>query len=362
MGKRTPLYDDHVALKGRIVDFAGWELPIQYSGLSAEHVAVRTAAGLFDVSHMGQFEFSGPGALDTVQYLTTNNARKLEDNQSQYSLLCYEHGGVVDDLILYRFAEDRYIMVVNAGNIDKDWEWVTSHTSKDVTLTNRSDDFAMFALQGPKAEGILQRLADADLSAIKPFRCVTTDVKGSGVCTIARTGYTGEDGFEIFVDPDKASVLWNAVLETGAPDGILPVGLGARDTLRLEAKFSLYGHEITADTNPLEAGLGWAVKLKNDDFIGRDALKTIKENGLTRSLIGFAMIDKGIPRDGYPLCDEEKTIGIVTSGTMSPSLQKAIGIGYVPVALKEIGTKIYVDIRGKKRLAEIVKTPFISKD
>ncbi len=362
MTQKTPLYNDHVALGGKMVDFAGWQLPVQYSNLKEEHEAVRTAAGLFDVSHMGRFVFTGPDALAAVQRLTTNDAAALTDGQAQYTLLLYENGTVVDDVIVYRVAADRFLMVVNAANVEKDFAWCTEHLAGDVRLVDESAADAMMALQGPKAAEILQPLTDIDLASVPFFGFRSGTIAGVADCIAARTGYTGEDGFELIVPTAQASTVWNALLEAGAPAGLKPAGLGCRDTLRLEMKFSLYGHEISDAINPLEAGLSWAVKLDAGDFIGRDALLAIKEQGLARKLVGFEMVERGIPREGYALLVDGAPAGVVTSGTMSPTLGKAIGVGFVPNGATKPGTEIQVDIRGAARLAKVVKTPFYKRN
>ena len=358
MTKRTPLYDDHVRLGGKMVSFAGWEMPVQYSGVISEHNAVRNAAGIFDVSHMGQIDFSGPDALACVQKLTTNDASKLVDGKAQYSILCNERGTVIDDVIVYRFSKDHFLLVVNASNADKDFKWCLEHTEGNVETTNVSDSYALIALQGPKAAEILGKLTDADLNSLPSYSFTRGTIDGKPDCIIARTGYTGEDGFELFCKPDEASAIWQSLIEHGKPLGLLPAGLGARDTLRLEMKFSLYGQEITDETLPIESGLSWVVKMDTDDFIGKEAIAKAKEKGLTRKLVGFKMIDRGIPRQGYPIVINDEAVGIVTSGTMSPSLGEAIGIGFVPKADFSIGDTISIDIRGKNKKAEIVKTPF----
>lgn len=361
MARKTPLYDEHVKLGGRIVDFAGWEMPVQYSGVMEEHRAVRKAAGLFDVSHMGQFLITGPEAAACVQSLTTNDVSKMTDGRAQYSILCNERGTVVDDIIVYRFSPTRFILVVNASNVDKDFAWVTQHNQKKATIENVSDQYALIAFQGPKAPELLQTLTSTKLSEIGTYYFTEGTVAGKNAI-IARTGYTGEDGFELFLAPKDAPAVWQALLEKGKPHGVLPTGLGARDTLRLEMKYSLYGHEITDETNPLEAGLAWVVKLDTpEDFVGKNALLEIKRKGPTRALIGFEMKDAGIPRQGYPILVQGKTVGIVTSGTMSPSIERAIGIGYVPLAASQIGSTISIDIRGRAREAVVVKTPFYKK-
>lgn len=363
MPKKTPLYDEHVKLGAKIIDFGGWMMPIQYSGIIEEHKTVRTKAGLFDVSHMGEIEFAGENALDTINYLTTNNASLLSDGQAQYSVLVNDKGTIVDDIIVYRFNQKHFIMVVNASNIEKDFAWISVNNQTTTEITNRSDDFALMALQGPLSDEILQPLTKIDLYQIKTFHFTSGEVCDIPNCIVARTGYTGENGFEIFAPPASAVKIWETIIEQGKSKGLAPVGLGARDTLRLEMKYSLYGNDITDETNPLEAGLGWVVKLeKPNDFIGKKALLKIKEEGLKRKLVGFKMIDKGIPRHGFSIANTEKEkVGIVTSGTMSPSLNEPIGLGYVPISLSKTETKILIDIRGQLREAIVSATPFYKK-
>ncbi len=361
MPRKTPLYDEHVRLGARIVDFAGWEMPVQYTGVIDEHRAVRAAAGLFDVSHMGQLEITGPGATEAVQYLTTNDVRKMTDGRAQYSILCNERGTVVDDIIVYRFSPTRYMLVVNASNAAKDFAWCRSHLKGNAAIRDKSDEYALIAFQGPLAAKILSNFTDYDLPSMISYHFGEGKVAGKSAI-IARTGYTGEDGFEIFTAPADAVHVWQALLEKGKGMGVAPAGLGARDTLRMEMKYSLYGHEITEETNPLESGLGWVVKLDTpDDFIGKAALVDVKKKGLSRALVGFKMQDSGIPRQGYPIIVAGKQAGIVTSGTMSPSLEYAIGIGFVPRESSALGTEISVDIRGRARKATIVETPFYRK-
>lgn len=359
--RHTPLYNEHIRLGAKMVAFAGWEMPVQYTGVIDEHLAVRNAAGLFDVSHMGEIEVSGPDAERFVQYLTTNDITKAGEAQAQYSLLCNNEGHILDDIIVYKFSRLKYIIVVNASNTLKDSEWCTTHLRGDVTITDRSEEFALIALQGPLACEVLHALSDVDLGSIAKYHFNMGPIAGAKNCVIARTGYTGEDGFELFISPKDAPHVWQAILERGSPLGVKPAGLGARDTLRLEMKYSLYGHEITEETNPLEAGLGWVVKLDKGEFIGRDALVAVKASGLTRKLVGFKMADRGIPRQGYPIMIGGKSVGTVTSGTMSPSLDVAIGIGYVPHALSSAGSEIFIAIRGEARKAVVVETPFYKK-
>lgn len=364
MTKRTPLYEEHLKLGAKMVEFAGYEMPVQYSGVVEEHLAVRNQAGLFDVSHMGEFEFLGPEALSLLNYLTANDVGKLTDGKAQYSLLLNEKGGVVDDILLYRIHEEHFMMVVNAANIEKDFRWVLKNqpAGAKIEINNISDPVCLLALQGPLALQILRPLTKNPLDAIKPFHFFIGPVAGEENCIVARTGYTGEDGFEILCKANTARPIWQALLEKGKPLGLKPTGLGARDTLRLEARLSLYGHEITEETNPLEAGLGWVVKLEKENFIGKEALLKIKQEGLQRTIVGFKMVDKGIPRHGFTICSSNKEpVGGVTSGTFSPTLEEGIGLGYVPLSLSQIGTKFYIDIRGKYKLAEVVQTPFYKK-
>ena len=363
--KRTPLFAMHLKHGARMVPFGGWEMPVQYTGVIEEHKAVRNKAGLFDVSHMGEFEVKGPQALDLIQLVSVNNAKKLEIGQVQYSLMCYENGTIVDDILVYRLGENHYWLVVNAGNIDKDWEWVNVARQRaglnNLELTNLSADVAQIALQGPLAEEILQPLAPgAVLSELGFYWAKTGEtVAGFRSLVLSRTGYTGEDGFEIYVKKEDAMALWEALLEAGEEKGLIPAGLGARDTLRFEAKLPLYGHEISDQLTPLEAGLGFFVKLKKGvEFIGMQALAEQKEKGLTRKLVGFEMIDRGIPRQGYELAKDGTVCGFVTTGSFSPTLEKNIGLGYLPVALTEVGTEFDVIIRGKALKAKVIETPF----
>lgn len=362
MPQHTPLHAEHLRLSAKMVEFAGWEMPVQYAGVIAEHLAVRNAAGLFDVSHMGQIEIAGRGAEALVQQLTTNDVKKMEDGRAQYSLLCNERGTVIDDVIVYRFSRERYLLVVNASNRAKDVAWCKGHERPDARAADVSRDFALVAFQGPKAKLVLQRLTDLRLDGIENYRFAEGSVAGVAKVIVARTGYTGEEGFELFLPPERAVAVWRALLDEGVKEGVQPAGLGARDTLRLEMKYSLYGHEITEETNPFEAGLGWVVKLETpDDFIGKAILIEARRRGPARKLVGFEMVDRGIPRRGYPIIIGRKAAGIVTSGTMSPSLGRAIGIGFVPAGYEAAGTNISIDIRGQAREATVVKTPFYRK-
>jgi aminomethyltransferase len=359
--KRTPLYEQHLALGARLVEFGGWEMPVQYSSILEEHRAVRTRAGLFDVSHMGEFKVEGKDALAFLQYLVPNDVGRLAIHQALYSQLCLPDGGTIDDLIIYYLAENHYMMVVNAANIDKDFAWVEKQARNfDVQATNQSDATALLALQGPESLAILQPLTGEDLSAIRYYHYTPGMVDGIN-CIISRTGYTGEDGFELYCAPVDVVKLWNDLLAAGKQHGLLPAGLGARDTLRLEAGYCLYGHELDEQTNPLEANLGWTVKLNKGDFIGRDALLKVKEEGLKRKLIGIEMIERGVSRGGYAIFENDQQIGALTSGAPSPTLNKNIGMGYVEAAHAVAGKTVQVDIRGKRTAAQIVALPFYKR-
>ncbi len=367
MAKRTALYDEHVRLGGRMIDFGGWDLPVQYTGLMEEHLACRSTAGLFDVSHMGEVHVEGPDAESFLNDLLTNNVTKVAVGQAQYSVMCQDDGGCVDDLIIYRRAQDKFLVVVNASNDDKDFAWMRTVLARKgyrCTLTHESAHYSQVAIQGPKAAEILQTLTKTDLSSIKTYWFAEGTVCGGVPAILARTGYTGEDGFEVYTAWDKGPEVWRALLEAGKPMGLTPCGLGARDTLRLEMKYPLYGHEINDKIHPLDAGLGWVVKLdKTNDFVGKSALIAAKERGISRTLVGLNMLDRGIPRQGYGIFSAEGTeqIGEVTSGTQSPSLKQAIAVAFIPKALSAIGTKVTVDIRGAKVAAEVVATPFYKR-
>ena len=354
--KRTPLRDVHVAAGARMVPFGGWEMPVQYTGIVDEHRAVRRAAGLFDISHMGEFEVEGPGALAAIQRLCTNDASGLAVGQVQYSLLCYPEGGVVDDLTLYRLADDRFMLTVNASNIDKDWAWVIEHGGR-ARWTNVSAETGLLAVQGPKAEEIVQRLADGDVTRLAYYHFARGSVAGVPAL-ISRTGYTGEDGFELYVPASRAEPLWRAVLDAGRPHGLQPIGLGARDTLRLEMKFSLYGNDIDESSNPLEAGLGWVVKPAKGDFLGRDAIEAHRARGVARRLVGFEMVEPSVPRHGYRLLHDGTAVGVDTSGSYGPAVERYIGMGYVPATMSSIGSEVDVEIRGKSCPARVARTPF----
>lgn len=358
--KQIPLNDIHVALGGKMVEFAGYAMPVQYKGLNTEHLAVRNAAGIFDVSHMGEFFITGPKALDLIQYVTTNDAAKLVDGQVQYSSLPNAQGGVVDDLLVYRFGAEKFLLVVNASNIEKDWNHIQQYNARfGAEMQNVSDDYSLFAVQGPAVSSFLQNLTEVNLSEIPYYTFKEGTIAGIDNVIISNTGYTGAGGFELYVKNEHAEKLWNVVVEAGQEAGLEYAGLGCRDTLRLEKAFCLYGHELNDTTSPIEAGLGWITKFTKD-FVGREIIEAHKTNGVTKKLVGFEMIDRGIPRQGYAIFDAAgNEIGEVTSGTQSPSLQKAIGLGYVSKENSALGTEIYIGIRDKKLKASVVKTPFL---
>ena len=359
--KKTPLNARHRALGARMVEFGGWDMPVEYSGITNEHMAVRTKAGLFDVSHMGQIEVAGKDALAAVQRISSNDATKLSVGQAQYSALTTPAGTFVDDLIVYRLAGDHYLLVVNAGNIERAYKWIVEHTRTvgDVAVVNSSSRYALLAVQGPAAPAIVQELTAADLTSVKYYWFTHGEVAGVR-SIIARTGYTGEDGFELFIPPASAERVWNTILETGAAAGIVPVGLGARDTLRLEAGMHLSGQDIDETTTVLEADLGWIVGWKKTDFIGKAALDQQKSAGLTRKLVGFEMAAPGIARHGYKAYAAGGE-GIVTSGTQTPFLKKAIGLAYLPIAATSSGTEFEVDIRGRRTPARVVSRQFYKR-
>lgn len=357
--RRTPLHAEHARLGARLVPFAGWEMPIQYAGISEEHQAVRTRAGLFDVSHMGEIRVSGSGALGLVDNLVTGDVTKVKNGQALYTCACNERGTILDDLIVYRRSDTEIMIVCNASNRDKIAAHVLGLATPHAAVQDVSEDYALLALQGPKAFEILAALgADSALAQLPSFHFTDSVIAGAK-CTVARTGYTGEDGVELFVPPADAARLFVSLLDVGAAHGIAPIGLGARDTLRLEARLSLYGNEIDETTNPLEAGLGWIVKLDKPNFIGKAALVAVRDAGLTRRIVGFEMAGRGIARHGYPLWDAAgKPVGVCTSGGPSPTLGKSIGLGYLPVGMTEVGTQFQVDCRGKGIPAVVVRTPF----
>jgi aminomethyltransferase len=360
--KRTPLYEQHRALGARLVEFGGWDMPVQYSSISEEHQAVRTHAGLFDVSHMGEFKVEGQNALAFLQYLVPNDVSRLAVHQALYTQLCLPDGNVIDDLLVYCLAQDHYMLVVNAGNISKDLAWVQEQAKQfaDVLVTDQSETTALLALQGPMAQKILQALTEVDLAKIRYYHCEAGLVDSIN-CLISRTGYTGEDGFELYCAPVDVAKLWNDLLASGKPLGLLPIGLGARDTLRLEAGMCLYGHELDEQTNPLEARLGWTVKLKKGNFIGRDALLRVKEQGPKRLLVGVELLERGVPRAGYSIYAGDQPIGHLTSGAPGLTIHKNIGMGYVEASHAVIGQPVQIDIRSKRVTAQIVALPFYKR-
>jgi aminomethyltransferase len=357
--KEVELNDVHVALGAKMVPFAGYNMPVQYSNLIQEHNAVRNNVGVFDVSHMGEFLLKGEKALDLIQLVTSNDASKLTNGKVQYSCMPNNTGGIVDDLLVYRYDENEYYLVVNASNIQKDWDWIASHNSFGVQMENLSDKLSLFAVQGPNAIKVLQTLTDVDLSSMPYYTFKGGTMAGVEDVIISNTGYTGSGGFELYVWNQDAKKLWNAIFEAGKAFEIIPCGLGCRDTLRLEKGFCLYGNDINDDTSPIEAGLGWITKFSKD-FVNSSYHKSLKENGVSKKLVGFEMIDRGIPRQHYAIKDAEgNVIGEVTSGTQSPSLGKAIGMGYVTIENSELGKEIYVDIRDKALKAVVCKIPFL---
>ncbi|WP_088010956.1 glycine cleavage system aminomethyltransferase GcvT [Gottfriedia acidiceleris] len=360
---RTPLFEDYKVLGGKTIDFGGWELPVQFSSIKEEHEAVRTAAGLFDVSHMGEIEVTGKDSLKYLQKMMTNDISKLNEEGALYTAMCYENAGTVDDLLVYKYNDEHYLLVVNASNIEKDFAWLLSHVEGDVKVVNKSNEVAQLALQGPKSVAILQRLTNDNVTDIKYFTFKDNVLIGDLNVLVSRTGYTGEDGYELYLAAEDASKLWTLLLEAGKEDGLKPCGLGARDTLRFEAALALYGQELTKDITPLEAGIGFAVKLnKEEDFFGKEVLKNQKEQGVPRKLVGIEMIDKGIPRTHYPVYVNGEVIGEVTSGTQSPTLKKNIGLALIKSEFSALGTELEVEIRNKKLKAVVVSKPFYKRE
>ncbi|AQX10503.1 glycine cleavage system aminomethyltransferase GcvT [Elizabethkingia ursingii] len=357
--KRTALFDKHVSLGAKIVPFAGFEMPVQYSGVTEEHFAVREKAGMFDVSHMGQFFIEGPGSKELLQKVTTNNVDTLEDGKAQYSCLPNENGGIVDDLIVYKIADEKYFVVVNASNIDKDWNHISKYNTFGAKMTNASDDMSLIAIQGPKATEILQKLTDTQLADIPYYNFTIGAVAGVQDVIISNTGYTGSGGFEIYFKNENAVTLWDALTESGEEFGMIPCGLASRDTLRLEKGFCLYGNDIDDTTSPIEAGLGWITKF-DKDFVSKEVFAKQKEEGITRKLVGFEMQEKAIPRHDYEVVDAEgNVIGKVTSGTMSPMKKIGVGLAYVAKPHFKLGSDIFIRIRNKDIPAKVVKLPFV---
>ncbi|MCM3566637.1 glycine cleavage system aminomethyltransferase GcvT [Neobacillus mesonae] len=361
--KRTPLFDVYKEYGAKTIDFGGWDLPVQFSSIKEEHEAVRTKAGLFDVSHMGEIEVAGTTSLDYLQKVMTNDISKIKNGGAQYTAMCYENGGTVDDLLVYKMEDNHYLLVVNASNIEKDFNWLEKHLEGDVSLKNLSETTAQAALQGPLAQQVLQKLTQTDLSSIGFFK-FQQDVEINGKkALVSRTGYTGEDGFEVYCQADDVVDIWKDILEAGKDEGVIPCGLGARDTLRFEANLALYGQELSAEISPLEAGIGFAVKLKKEaDFIGKDALLQQKENGVPRKIVGIEMIDRGIPRHGYPVYKGDELIGEVTTGTQSPTLKKNIGLALISSEYGELDSELEVEIRGKRLKVKVVPTPFYKRE
>ncbi len=356
--KATALKNIHEACGAKMVEFAGYLMPVQYEGVKVEHATVREAVGVFDVSHMGEFFLKGEHALDLIQSVCSNDASKIAVGQAQYTCLPNENGGIVDDLLVYRMDENAYLLVVNASNIEKDWKWISDRNTFGVEMINRSEEYSMLAIQGPKATEVMQKLTDENLSEIKYYRFKVGTFAGLDDIIISATGYTGSGGFELYFKNNQAETVWNALFEAGKEEGIKPIGLAARDTLRLEMGFCLYGNDLNDTTSPLEAGLGWVTKFTKE-FTNSAALKQQKEEGVTRKLVGFELVEKGIPRHDYEIVDAQgNNIGIVTSGTMSPSLNKAIGLGYVKTEFSKAGSEIFIQVRKKQLKAEVVKLPF----
>jgi aminomethyltransferase len=358
--RKTPLHALHRKLGARMAEFGGWEMPIEYSGIIPEHLAVRTTAGLFDISHMGRIQIEGPQSLNLVQKVSSNDASRLKDGQIHYSALLYPEGTFVDDVLVHRLAPDRYFLCVNASNCETDFEWIQSQNEFQATVTNASDHYAQLALQGPRSVPVLQPLVDLDLSRIRYYWLRMGRVQGVE-CLITRTGYTGEDGFEIYFAPEHSERMWDLLSESGSKHGLVPVGLGARNTLRLEAKMALYGHEISEKITPWEADLAWIVKLDKGDFVGKQALLAQRATGVQRKLVGFEMTGKGIGRDGYPVWLDDQQVGFVTSGGPSPFLKKNIGLAYVPLRHATVGMELQIKVRTQRIPARIVETPFYSR-
>ncbi len=359
--KRTALNALHKSAGARMTEFGGWEMPVEYSGITREHLAVRSRAGLFDVSHMGEIEVEGPQALKLLQHVTSNDVSRLKVFQAQYSAVMYPNGAAVDDCVVHRLGENHYFICVNAANTDQDFEWIIGHNSFDAEARDVSSEYSQLALQGPRAAAILARVTDADLRGLRYFWFCRSRCCGiAGL--LARTGYTGEDGFEFYFPPAESERVWNGLLEAGKLEGLVPAGLGARNTLRLEAAYPLYGHELDPETTLLEANLGWICKTNKGDFIGRDSLLKQMQEGLRKKLVGFEMSDRGIARDGYPVLIDGEVVGHVTSGSPAPFLKKNIGLAYVPPQVAEVGREIQVEIRGKTALARTVPLPFYKRD
>ncbi|MBM7855250.1 aminomethyltransferase [Desulfohalotomaculum tongense] len=359
--KRTPLYEVHLELKAKMVPFGGWEMPVQYGGIIKEHKAVRERAGLFDVSHMGELLLEGPEALAALQKLVTNDVSKIGIGRAMYTPMINEDGGTVDDLLIYNLGLNRYLLVVNASNKDKDLAWIKEHLTGEVDVVDKSHDYALLALQGPLSQQVLQSLTSLDLKEIKYYHFAMGAV-AEVPCLVSRTGYTGEDGFELYCHPEEAEKLWRAILDTGRRHGVVPVGLGARDTLRFEACLALYGHELTEDINPLMAGLGWTVKFDKGEFIGKQALLSIKEKGVSHKLVGLKMIERGVPREGYAVAVDGQQVGWVTTGSYAPTLNANLALAYVKPEYAGNDTELDIIIRGRELKAQVVPKPFYKRN
>lgn len=361
MSKQTTLYPIHKALGAKLIPFAGYDMPVRYSGDKQEHLSVRQSVGVFDVSHMGEFIIRGPKALELIQKVTSNDASRLVPGKAQYSCLPNHEGGIVDDLIVYHIKDEQYMLVVNASNIEKDWSWIKESNTIGAEMIDISAETSLIAVSGPNAEATLQKLTDRDLSQMGTYECFKDTFNGAEKSMIATTGYTGERTFEVFVYNEHAERMWHDIMEAGQEFGIIPAGLGARDTLRLEMGYMLYGNDINDTTSPLEAGLGWITKLKKGSFNGSDVISTLKANGIKRKMVGFEVLERGIPRAGYEIAHEGKVIGTVTSGSMSPLLSKGIGLGYVPIELAKPGQELDIIVRNKAVKVQIVRPPFVKK-
>ncbi|MBI4665718.1 MAG: glycine cleavage system aminomethyltransferase GcvT [Nitrospinae bacterium] len=358
--KKTPLWQAHCALGAKMVDFAGWSMPVQYSSILEEHKAVREKVGIFDISHMGEIEVKGPGAMEFLQWLVPGDLSRLEDDNALYSALLNDNGGIIDDILIYKISGQRFFLCVNASNASKDYKWIAGHATSfpDVEVANLSRDFGMLSIQGPNAEPLLKQIVPYPLEKLGYYQFATTTIDETSVI-IARTGYTGEDGFELFINWQSTAAIWERIFSRGKPFGLKPIGLGARDTLRLEMRYPLHGHEINETTTPYDAGLGWIVKLDKGEFIGKEALVKQKAEGLKRKLVGMELLDRGIPREGFNVIHNGEQVGVFTSGTLSPTLNKSIGLAFVPVELSAVGTQLLVDIRGRHAQAVVCKTPFV---
>ncbi|MGM0602887.1 MAG: glycine cleavage system aminomethyltransferase GcvT [Bacillota bacterium] len=356
--KKTPLNETHKKLGAKMIDFGGWEMPVEYSSIIEEHKAVRKKCGIFDVSHMGEIIVSGKGAEDSIQRLITNDVTKLKEGEIVYTPMCKEDGGIIDDFLVYKLEDNKYLFVVNASNTEKDYKWISTHLLEDTAAENKSEDYALIALQGPESMNILQKLTNINLKELKYYNFNISEVAGVEAI-VSRTGYTGELGYELYLPASEAEKLWESLMEAGKEHGLKPAGLGARDTLRLEKKMNLYGNDMTEENHPLEAGLGWTVKLDKGDFIGREKIKEYKENGYPRKLVGFKVTGRGIARHGYEVYHNEEKVGVVTSGSYSPTLEENIGLAYIDKEIIKEGREIEIKVRNRFVKAEIVEGVFV---